>query len=627
MRHLRWAAFVVLAATALVAVPGAMAPTASAFKISLGNSLFPFVSPHIGKDGIHEDITHLAILLGGKDEGWFTPGANLIRNIQQGVENSDITHQWDSEQHFDNATIANGGFAAGIALIGTYLKSAQQNARGNEQFEHPFFRSFEAISDDASDAFLALALNPKCLARSACPTAQFLARSVKMMKTDDILAFFPNPDPHQPTSSGSLWASPRGGPCEIPILCPAAPKLARHSRSMVGYVEDQVSWALGKHKGKTLEQTLGKTHYLVLRLQRDRDASRAYRAFQDLGHAFHAAQDFFAHSNYVELMAGVPVGTSIATATSLKPEDVPVPASWDKFTLDGMRELMGDQRFAQLESGAVYTIWLGEGDFCMGDKVTSLFNPAGGFKFYALPFVPIIGGMTIKIPGGWNTNPPSASGLYYCHYQTSGAMGLNKDEPKPDEASHANFEYAKSAAARASELLWHSFLLSILPGAPPVGGIGCTPTGAPADAPPGTLLESCTALPGTAPQLEVTTATTFAASRTYRLVASGTVQDPAYGPAGDAMYFCWGPLLDCGDPTPVWGGWLEVVWNAGEGLVSNNLEGFGHQALPYEPSHVYEVEFTGVSGSLTFRAWVTRVPYPPTPENGSFTVKIYTAAG
>ena len=34
-----------------------------------------------------------------------------------------------------------------------------------------------------------------------------------------------------------------------------------------------------------------------------RDSIDAYRAFQDLGHAFHASQDFFAHTNYVELQA------------------------------------------------------------------------------------------------------------------------------------------------------------------------------------------------------------------------------------------------------------------------------------------------------------------------------------
>ena len=61
-------------------------------------------------------------------------------------------------------------------------------------------------------------------------------------------------------------------------------------------------------------------------LSAERDFYRVYPSFMALGHAFHALQDFFAHSNYVELMAGpltkgrhpdgVPVGDSIASTES-----------------------------------------------------------------------------------------------------------------------------------------------------------------------------------------------------------------------------------------------------------------------------------------------------------------------
>ena len=49
--------------------------------------------PHAGR-GIHEDITQQAIR-------YVTTGAdaNLILNLQRGVENTDITHQWDAEYH------------------------------------------------------------------------------------------------------------------------------------------------------------------------------------------------------------------------------------------------------------------------------------------------------------------------------------------------------------------------------------------------------------------------------------------------------------------------------------------------------------------------------------------------
>src|SRR6185436_8202198 len=133
-------------------------------------------------------------------------------------------------------------------------------------------------------------------------------------------------------------------------------------------VADAVNDALGNHFDpscgcqRTLAQVLGTSNPHVVRLQQLSDAIRAYHAYQNLGHALHAAQDFFAHSDYVEVMAGVAIGQPIPAGTL-----IPLPASFSQFNLAGLQAVMGSQRFAQLESGDVFTIWLAEGDYSLGD--------------------------------------------------------------------------------------------------------------------------------------------------------------------------------------------------------------------------------------------------------------------
>jgi hypothetical protein len=244
----------------------------------------------------------------------------------------------------------------------------------------------------------------------------------------------------------------------------------------LGYVE--IVFEVGevaKRAQTTFAIAISRDNPLRRKLVKLRNAVRAYLAYQDLGHAFHATQDFFAHTNYVELQAGVPVGTPIPAGTV-----VPVPATFDEFSLDGFRRLLPQERpqiggttFDELESGAVLTRWLGEGDFCAGN----FFNPAGGSIKVKLP-------IAVSLPGG-GRNPDPPSGFRYCHYTTKSTVGLNKDEPTAkdpakNELSYANHEVAVKAALQMSILLWRSFLASIGERCPQ-GGSNCPAPGEPTD--------------------------------------------------------------------------------------------------------------------------------------------------
>ena len=71
-------------------------------------------------------------------------------------------------------------------------------------------------------------------------------------------------------------------------------------------------WGVTGHLAGVNLHAIGASDTDVVALKRERNDIDAYLAYQDLGHAFHSTEDFFAHSNYVELMGGVNVGDSIA---------------------------------------------------------------------------------------------------------------------------------------------------------------------------------------------------------------------------------------------------------------------------------------------------------------------------
>ena len=126
--------------------------------------------PHIGQP-VHEHITRDAITN-------VTPAASvaLIANLQRGVQNADIIHQFDSESHFDDCSVAlNVGFSNGFATMNRRFASARPNALNNPEFLAPHCTSFLDISANVVAVLTALANDPECLVKPACPTSRAAA--------------------------------------------------------------------------------------------------------------------------------------------------------------------------------------------------------------------------------------------------------------------------------------------------------------------------------------------------------------------------------------------------------------------------------------------------------------------
>lgn len=419
------------------AIAGLAAGDAQPFAINPGRTFFGGLGFH-GNAGVHETITKIAILQGKKNAS-----QKLIANIQAGVENTDITHQFDSEYHFDNSAaqgIHYKDLRKGFLEIQGSLNSARKYARANPEFLKPSYGGLRGVTAALSSALWTLAGRKDC---DSCSSTILRARSIDMKGALIPLTLNPNPDPHAPTSKNSVFALRVPGSCG---LCGVFYPINSYYRTLVDRVESTAAYGLRQSSQLPLHDPLRTT------LRHIYQAVRAYRAYQDIGHAFHTTQDFFAHTNYVELMAGVDVEQPIPSGTQ-----IPVPKTWADFSIGGLRRLMGD-KFAQLESGGVATIWLGEGDYCLGGP----FNPDTA-KTIPLPKLKL-GGLTIGGPitlPALGTNPGPPPGLHYCHYKTSTTKGLNKDFAGGTEPSHANYPFARSAATKVSTLLWQQFLRSI----------------------------------------------------------------------------------------------------------------------------------------------------------------------
>jgi hypothetical protein len=429
-----------------------------AFQIELPPSFVPAENiPHLGQP-IHEEITRDAITN-------VTPAASpaLIANLQRGVENPDIIHQFDSESHFDNCSVPlNVGFSNGFATMNQRFAAARPLAMGNPEFLSPHYTSFLDISADVVAALTSLSLDPDCLLQPACPTAQSAADAIVISALIPALAANPNPDPHRATNPRSLFyypPDPAGS-----LLNGYFGPIQEGYLEVISTVESAVNRALGNHFDPTclcnrnLADVMGASNSHVVQLQRLKNALRAYHAFQNLGHALHAAQDFFAHSDYVEVMAGVSVGQGIPPGTI-----IPVPVDFSQFNLTGLQTLMGSARFNLLESGEVLTIWLGDGDFSLGNAgIQNVFNPNTAIEIGGVDLLGYhIPAVTIPAAG---QNPKPFPGFNHGHYLSSAAVGLNKDGPSTssaDEPSHQNYLPARQAAVQMSTLMWAAFLQSI----------------------------------------------------------------------------------------------------------------------------------------------------------------------
>ena len=435
------------------AVLAAGASGASAFEIDQTSALLPGLVPD-GDSAVHEDVTAEAVRSAVP-----SPSRRLIGNLVRGVQNTDITHQFDSESHFDNVLMASASGRAvlriGFATVQARIARALTLAKGNDEFLDPHFVSFRDIAGQVSSTFTQLVADRSCLTSLRCPTTAFGIAAARTRAAWLLLSLVPNPDPHRPTSPRS--------PFQPGLL---AGQLSGLFRGTIDSLARDVGWALGPHRGKSLAGILGSNHRLVRALEAQRMMIRAYLASQELGHALHATQDFFAHSNYVELIANVPVGQPIS-GMGTADGAIRVPAD---FTEEQIGAVLGD-RVARLESGAVRTIWLLEGDYCLGDGGSvNLFNPLVGFRVPAVRVrgVKVFPGTTISA-AGHNPRPPR--GFHYCHYSSSAVVGLNKDGPGGNEPSHRNFAYARGAAVRMSAQILRKFMAALgVPTGPPAQG-------------------------------------------------------------------------------------------------------------------------------------------------------------
>ena len=440
----------------------AAASPVSAFKIDFLTTFVPFANISHAGQPVHEEITRDAITN-------VMPAASqaLIVNLQRGVQNADIIHQFDSESHFDNCSVRlNLGFSNGFATMNRRFASARPNALGNPEFLAPHYMSFLDISTDVVAALGALATDPECLLQPACPTSRAAADAIVVSSLLPSLAVNPNPDTHRTSNPHSLFHYPPDPNCQGNGfgLCGYLGPIQEAYLNVMGIVEDAVTRALGDHFDpsclcdRNLTQVLGRSNSHVVQLQRLKNAIRAYHAHEELGHALHAAQDFFAHTDYVELMAGVGVGQAIPAGIT-----IPLPTDFSQFNLSGLQALMGATRFNRLESGEVLTIWLGDGDFSLGDAgIQNFFNPStgieiGGIDLFGLNIPPVM-----VSSGGQNANP--FPGFSHGHYLSSTTLGLNKDSPpasSTDEPAHLNFLFARRAAVQMSAMMWTAFLQSI----------------------------------------------------------------------------------------------------------------------------------------------------------------------
>lgn len=464
---------VVAAAALVVGVPAA-----SSFTIGLGATLLGGVmEPHGSSSAIHEAITGEAVRA-----GYPAASRTLVLDLQRGAENADITHQFDAETHFDNSSMGlDGGrtvagrtpnFAGAFATAHARFDRAVALARGNPQVLAPTFESFGDLVASVRTTFAKLAVLPTCVAARACPTTFLAAQAARLTGWGAALLVNPDPDPHQPTGENSIFQQ-RCGP-HAPSMCGLLGGVNSFYTTMFPALKADLDAVIPK-----VRAVYGDADPDVAALVRDRQALDAYLAFQELGHAFHSTEDFFAHSDYVELMAGVAPGTPIPS--SVKAGSIAVPSAWADFSTAGVSKLLG-AKAASLESGAVGAIWLDEGDYCRS-AADFFFNPVYFTKLkyptvQLLPWPKIAWKPFPQLDfGGRNPNPPA--GFHYCHYPTATTVGLNKDEPKaePDAArsSHPNFAHARAAAVDMASVLWCDFLKAV--GGEACGAGGGAPAG------------------------------------------------------------------------------------------------------------------------------------------------------
>lgn len=453
-----------------------MAPILHAFKIGF-----------LGEPPIHENLTSAAI-------GAVMPNADplFVMDVQSGVFNTDLSHQPIAAFHFDKSTTAgqcpqlgldvpscgfDNGFNAiygtdpaapgslTLALSEATICDSTTGACGlNPLFLHPLHASFTDLAEDIIGTYNSLFWNGDCWSVPACPTDDF-GTSVVWMQTEMLPMFIDtDPDPDEVTAFTFLGTS-----INVPNF---AEDLAT--------AKSNLDALLGPHCGwdgscfDTLEQMTSDgtdfqnlaNHLRVLQYE-----YQAYYAWQHLGHAFHTTQDFFAHSNYVELASGrkgpqcdpssylytslcdFPLDVSNGPYTAIR---LPSDGSGWIGSIANFRSIFGKQALQDFlnKTGGFPSIF---GDDNFNHLQTGFFPCAGD--------VPL-GGASV---GGEGTGYDN--GFYYCHTATGsiappapGSAGMNKDKEYAvgSELNHKNFPWALASAQRMSIIMFEAFVSDLL---------------------------------------------------------------------------------------------------------------------------------------------------------------------
>ena len=403
--------------------------------LSIGEALLELGPP------IHENITRDGMRM-------VTPDASLrlIRHVQSGNVNADspADHKFDHVYHVNNATVQNGRFSQSFELIQDFLNQAVVQARDNPAVLNPMHGSFRNLAADVAASLTSLGLNLQCgglglLTESACPKAQLFAAAAAIAAFELVNPSspvrFPMPDPHGPNKSSVDQVRNSLNDLLDPPRKHCAPLDSNRCFSRLDdMLKDNEDFQRGVRHLRKLQRQI-----------------RAYYAWQYIGHAFHTTQDFFAHSNFVELLNGEP-GPPCGTV-SLAICGRPIANQAKDY-----QEAMLDPFLRQIRQGFAFNL-------------DTLQDALGG-KFSQLQtgYVDIHSAADIALKAASKYCPEAPpQGFQYCHWPKDYVPGLDKDsEDKLEEfPAHRNHRAAKHAATFVSAELWRTFLVRAELLAPP----------------------------------------------------------------------------------------------------------------------------------------------------------------
>jgi hypothetical protein len=464
-RKTQWRRAFMPAAILTFAVAGTL-PVLKAFKIGVA-----------GWPSIHENITANAMLA-------VMPQADpmFVSNVQSGVYNTDLSHQPTNAFHFDNSTATNGGFDNGFATLHGMLSTAKSEAMTcdangqcgiNPLFLNPQHSSFRDLAEDIVKTYGDLSLNGGCLAELACPTGDFASGAASVQV--DALPFLLDTDPDPDEVTAYTYQVPIASNCcniPVPNFAETVAGVKSNLDSLLGphCRPDWSAWPPGSSPvcfNQLEDMASGDNDFQLLagHLRILQYEYQAYYAWQHLGHAFHTTQDFFAHSNYVELTAGRkgpqcdPNSYQAANVCDTPLDTTSGPWTAIPLPTDGAGFVMSLATFGNYFNAQPVQTTL--------NSLSSVFGDAN-FNHLQTGFFPCAGDL-LGSPGNSGIGTaPSDQGFSYCHTATqainsSGSAGINKDEEYAPggQLNHKNFDWAAISATRMSVVLFGAFMTDL----------------------------------------------------------------------------------------------------------------------------------------------------------------------